>query len=282
MTYNKLSYLMTFHDEEFDVDTSDPQNDYIKSVLILPIIVTVILFLGMLIFQLALLFRCCCKCMRCMSHGDLPNRESVGSVTLWTEQVTKKKVNLTRSFYFLIVLCCILTQGIIWSMQHFSEGSDNAIQATSDLKDISISLENSGIALDTQGDLILNLTVLATPSCPEASAVQSYAEDFETYVDAYMDVIGPIPDNLQDMEDFLNDWAVADASVTGYVFNVYLLFIAMTLPMLISFIIKSKCVMRGSLCCGLIYIHGLLVMFCLYFIALVRTSVSDRNCTQHL
>jgi hypothetical protein len=159
-------------------------------------------------------------------------------------------------------------------MQHFSEGSDNAIQATSDLKDVSISLENSGLALNSQGDLVLNLTILAIPTCPAASDVETYALEFDTYINEYLDVIEPIPGDLQDLEDFLEEWTSdSDADVEGYVFNVYLLFIVMTLPVLVSFCVKSKWSMRGSLCCGLFFIHLLLVAFCLYFIALVGGSL---------
>jgi hypothetical protein len=268
MTYNKLSYLLTFHDEDFDVDTSDMQNDYIISVVTLPVVVTVVLFLGMLIFQLSLMGRSCCKCLQCLPE-ETPARDTINSVTAWTKKVSRSKKILTTSFYFLIVLCCILCQGIIWSMQSFKEGTDTAIEATSDLKDVAISLEDSGLSLDNQGSLILNLTVLAIPTCPEAAVVEGYAEDFETYIADYLDVVGPLPDNLQDLEDFLGDWTEGDADASGYVFNVYLLFIVMTLPILVSFCVKSKWSMRGSLCCGLFFIHLLLVGFCLYFIALV-------------
>lgn len=274
MTYNKLSYLMTFHSEDFDVDTSDPQNDYMKSVLFLPILITALLFFGMVVFLMSLLFRCCCKCMQCMSHGEEPSRDTITTVTAWTTKVSKSKGCLTKSFYFLIILCFILAQGIIWSMQNFKEGSDNAIEATSDLKDVTISLENSGLDLEMQGDLVLNLTRNAIPSCPEAAVVESYASDFDNYINDYLDIVGPLPDNLQDLEDFLNDWTAGDADASGYVFSVYLLFVLMTLPIIIAFCVKSKWCMRGSICCGLFFIHILLVAFCLYFIALVRAFVA--------
>lgn len=263
--------MIQFHSEDFDVDTSDLNNDYIKEVLTLPIVVTGVLFLGVLIFEFSLLCRCCCKCMRCMV-SESPGRDTITSVTLWTEEVTKSKTFLTRSFYCLLILCCLSSQGLIWSMQHFKEGSDTAIDSTGDLKDIAVSLENSGNTLDTQGEVILNLTQMAIPTCSEATEVESYAEDFETYIADYLDVVGPLPDNLQDLEDFLNDWTAGDADVTGYVFNVYVLFILMTLPLLLSFCCKSKWSMRFSLCCGLTFIHVLLLAFALYFIALVSEA----------
>lgn len=275
VTYTKLSYLMKFHSEDFDVDTSDLHNDYITAVITMPIIATAVLFVGMIIFEFSLLFRCCCKCLRCMSHGESPARESISAVTLWTRDVSRSKTLLSRSFYLLVILCCVLSQGIIWSMQFFKEGSDNAIHATSDLKDVSISLEESGLALDVQGDQILNLTALAIPTCPEADVVEDYATDFEDYIESYLDIVGPLPDNLQDLEDFLSDWTEGDTDSTGYVFGVYLLGVVVTLPLIVSFCIKSKCSMRGSLCGGVLFIHGLLVVFCLYFIALVSILPGD-------
>ena len=276
MTYDKLDFLLKFHDEDFDVDTSDLNNDYIKSVLTLPIVITVLLFLGILIFEFSWVCRCCCKCLRCMV-SDAPSRDTITSVTEWTDKVSKSKTFLTRSFYCLLLICCLFSQGIIWSMQHFKDGSDTAIQATGDLKDVAISLEDNGLALDAQGSMILNLTQLAIPTCSQAEVVEGYAEDFETYIADYLDVIGPLPDNLQDLEDFLNDWTEGDADASGYVFNVYALFLLMTLPLLVSFCCKSKWSMRCSLCCGLCYIHVLLVFFCLYFIALVSLVHNQCN-----
>ena len=268
MTYNKLSYLMTFHDEDFDVDTSNLHNDYIESVITVPIITTIVLFLIFLIFELSLMFRCCCQCLRCMNHGKRPDDESSAAMFEWKEGVNKSKSFLTRSFYTSMVLCFIVTGGIIWSMQHFQKGTDNAIDATVELKDVAISLEDSGNALDIQGSQVLHLTQEAIPTCPEATAVETYAEEFEQYIAEYLDIVEPLPSNLEDLEDFLNEWSVGDVE-SGYVFGVYILFVVLTIPLLIAFCLKSKCCMKISLCCGLFFIHILLIAFCLYFIALV-------------
>jgi hypothetical protein len=261
----------------FDIDPDDLQNEYAESVIVLPIIFTCIILIGFTIFELALCCRLCCPCCRCIDNG--PTRTSIHSMALWTEKVTNSRVSLIRAFWIFALLAFLAGQGIIAASVFFINGSQDGINSANDLYDIALSLKDSGEDLEDSGEIILNLTARAIPTCPEASYVQTYADDFDEYVSDYQSIIDPIPNDLNHLEEFLHTYGVQVASI-----GVWSTFSAIQLCLVLlvgTYLYKSKAVMKVAIAWTAVILHILVIGWCLCLITMVShpTSLCTVNLT---
>ena len=277
LTYNVLGIVKTIHSfphinskfqkisNHFNIDRNDLNNEYSQSVLTLPILFTCLLFVSFTIFELSLCCRVCCTCCRCLDSE--PIRASINSMALWTEKVTKSKVSLIRSFWIFVLFSLIACQGIIFSGIYLINGFQHSIDSANNLYDLSINLEDSGYNLDTSGNIALNLVTQSIPTCPEAKFVQPYANDFNTYVTDYLNIIQPIPNDLTTMKDFLKKYGKHIASIAIWV--TYAAVLTSILFIIFSYLSKNRIAVKVSIGWGTLIIHCILVFWCIFFIALV-------------
>lgn len=277
ITYNRLGIVESIHQlprydqnfhrssNTFNIDTNDLHNEYTESVIVVPILLTCLIFVAFTLFELALCCRYCCACCSCIQHR--PDRESIGSMAIWTEKVTNSKVSLIRGFWILVFLSLIACQGDIPAAIFLMAGSQKGINSVDNLYDVAVELKNSGEYLENSGDTILDLTASAIPSCPEASYVQTYADDFETYVTDYQDIINPIPNDLNTLEDFIHAYAVKVVTIS--IWSTYAVVLVTLLVIVLSYRSRSRILVKVSIGWGTIVLHTLLVVWCLSMIAMV-------------
>ena len=291
-SYSELQIVKAFHliphlnsdysqsSKQFDIDTSDINNEYAESVIVLPITITVALFIALCIFELALCFRVCCKCCTCMDDG--PARNSMGSVARWTANIAHSRDNLSifcALFGLLTAVCC---SGVVWAAFFVMDGNDNSIDATHSLQQTTGSLETSGDNLEYYGYVVYNLSTLAIPSCPQAEVVQESTVTYLNYVEEYNDLIGPIPHELNTLEDFLKKWG--EDTAESVIWNSYGIYLLLLVIMSIAFACKSKTTARVALGLGLVIEHLTLVLFCIMMIVLVSALCVSfaRLCVHHV
>jgi hypothetical protein len=277
MTYTPLGIIKKVHNlphlnsnfertnNNFNIDPNDLQNEYFESLLVLPIIFTSLIFIAFSIFGLALCCRVCCPCCRCVDSGPL--RTSIHSMALWTEKVTNSRVSLIRAFWSFVCLSFLACQGIIAAGIFFLMGSSRGIDSANNLYDIAIVLKDSGEDLEVSGEIILNLTARAIPTCPEASYVQNYADDFDQYVTDYQDIIDPIPNDLNHLEDFLHTYGIEVASIA--VWSTYSIVSLCLIAIVVTYLFKNKVAMKVSIASTNIILHALLFGWCLCMISMV-------------
>jgi hypothetical protein len=280
ITYHALGIVKSIHllprfnqqfyrsSNDFDIDTSDLQNEYTESVIMLPIVLASLIFIAFTLFELALCCRYCCPCCRCVETS--PERSSIHSMAIWTNKVTSSRLSLVRAFWVFAFLAFLACQGIIAGAIFIFSGSHRGIESADDLYHIAIGLKHSGEYLENSGDLILNLTAKAIPTCPEASFVQDYADDFDVYVSEYQDIINPIPNDLNKMEDFLHTYGLQIVSISIWV--TYSCVMMTLLAIVITYRTRNRSAVKVSIGWGAVILHVLLVGWCLCMITMVSLS----------
>lgn len=277
LTYEVLDIVKTIHSfphinsnfqkesNHFNIEINNLKNNYTESVVFLPILLTCLFFISFLLFQLSLCCRVCLPCCRCINNEPL--RTSINSMALWTEKVTKSRISLTRAFWVFVFLTLIACQGIIFTGIYLIKGGQQGIDSANNLYDIATDLQDSGENLDTSGNIVLDLASQSIPTCPQASYVQSYADDFNTYVSDYMDIIDPIPNDLNKMEDFLKTYGLSVATIS--VWSTYAAVIVSVVFIVIAYLSKNRVAVKFSIAWGLIIIHCILIFWCIFMIATV-------------
>lgn len=277
LTYSVLGIVKSIHklphldsnlkeiSNNFNIERNQLHNDYTESVIVFPILLTCLLFISFSLFELSLCCRVCFSCCRCLD--TIPIRDSINSMALWTEKVTKSRISLVRGFWCFAFLSLLACQGIIFSGIFLINGSNRGIDSANNLYDIAIDLEDSGENLDTSGNLVLDLTAQAVPTCPEANYVQNYADDFSTYVADYMSIIQPIPNDLNKMEDFLKEYGLSVASIS--IWATYSGVFVSIIFIILAYLSRNKLAVKISIGWGAIILHCILVFWCIFMIAMV-------------
>jgi hypothetical protein len=280
-TYHAISIVKSIHllprftqqfhrtSNDFDIDTSDFQNEYTESVIMLPIVLASLIFIAFTLFELALCCRYCCPCCRCVESE--PERSSIHSMAIWTNKVTTSRVSLVRAFWVFVILSFLACQGIIVGGIFILTGSHRGMESADDLYDIAMGLKHSGFDLENSGETILNLTAKAIPTCPEASYVQDYADDFDVYVSEYQDIINPIPNDLNTLEDFLDTYGVDVVSIS--IWSTYSCVMLTLLAIVITYRSRNRYAVKVSIGWGAIILHTLLAGWCLCMITMVSLTV---------
>jgi hypothetical protein len=283
VTYDELRLVKEFHliphfdsnfkscSKKFDLDPNAINNEYAESVIVLPIVITSVIFLGFCIFELSLCCRLCCKCCTCLESGGEPSRNSITTISAWTYKIANSRDDLKIIFFVFIGLTFWTVSFVIWAFVYIMFGNDKSIDATNNLQDTTSSLENSGNILANYGQAVYNLSTLAIPSCSEAAIVQSSSLIYLDYVDDYNTIIDPIPGDLNNLEDFLHDWG--EKTAESVVWNAYAVYLLLLAFMLVAYWFKNKGLARVALGCTIAVSHITLVLFCLLMIALVGYAI---------
>eukprot|EP00602_Paraphysomonas_sp_CaronLab_P000092 CAMPEP_0185029090 /NCGR_PEP_ID=MMETSP1103-20130426/15190_1 /TAXON_ID=36769 /ORGANISM="Paraphysomonas bandaiensis, Strain Caron Lab Isolate" /LENGTH=504 /DNA_ID=CAMNT_0027563707 /DNA_START=1 /DNA_END=1512 /DNA_ORIENTATION=- len=279
ITYDPLTIVRGVHNvphldrnlqpssKDFDIDLDISGNTYEESVLVLPILFTCILFLGFTMFELCLCCRMCCKTCRCLEDQGAPLRNTITTLSKWNAAVASSRGSLIRQFFAFAILTLIACQGMLWCSHYYVQGASRSVDAVDALKDTSVNLENSGDYLENSGDIIISLVTDSLPSCPEASDILEYTDDYEQYIEDYNDIIEPIPGDLDDLEAFMRKYGVV--YVRRAVWFVYGAFLAFVVAFLCVYTTKSKTLMRIIIAVGLILLHVLLILWCLFAITMI-------------
>lgn len=282
VTYHALGIVKSIHllprfnqqlqrtSNNFNIDTSDFQNEYTESVIMLPIVLTALIFIAFTLFELALCCRYCFSCCRCVESE--PERSSIHSMAIWTNKVTTSRVALVRAFWVFVSLSFLACQGFIAGAIFVFSGSHRGMESADDLYDIAIRLKDSGLYLENSGEIILNLTAEAIPTCPEASYVQDYADDFDVYVSEYQDIINPIPNDVDTLNDFLDNYG--DYVVSIAVWSTYSCVMLTLLAIVITYSSRNRLAVKVSIGWSAIVLHILLTVWCLCMITMVSLSFS--------
>lgn len=250
-TYDRLSLVGQFHTRDFNLDTGNIFNSYMDGIIRIPTTVGFWFFILLLIFEISLCCRWCCNCCRCIKQLD-SSRDSVEVFTKWARSIKNSRSRLIGSFFFLVACCFVFPFGFLVCRAYFAKGTDDVLDASDVLYDLTIQLEDSGDDLVYLGDAIINTTLLAIPTCPEADIILNHTDVYVTSVADYNDIIDPIPGNINDLRKFSDD---ATNNIDGGLWSLVTIFMMVCFINILSFCLRKRVMMRFSLALGLFLIH---------------------------
>jgi hypothetical protein len=256
-TYNRLSIVTQFHTREFSIDTTTVMNEYMKGIIRIPYYIGIGFFLLLLIFEVSLCCRWCCDWCRCIQQSD-DSRESILAFFSWAKAIKSSRNRLRFWFFLSISLCLICCAGFLVCREYFIMGSDQMLESNAVMYGITRDLENSGNTLLYLGNSIVNGTVLALQSCPEAVGIFNYTDIYLDSVDEYNQIIDPIPGDLTDQRQFAED---GSNRIQKGLLTLFFLFLEICILNVVAFCWRKRLLMRLALGIGLIVIHATLAVW---------------------
>lgn len=266
----RLSPSLGKTSKDFNIDQSDLRNEYTSSLIVFPVLLVSLLFAAMSIWLFCWI--------KSRPKGDVD-----GDIKQHIQQNSILKRRQCQFFTFLIlfILAC---HGLLFAMSFALDAADTSKTASDFLLNVSVELHTGGQDLDTAGDSSFSLVQMALPACPAAYRVMDYQPQYHSKVQAYLDLISPIPGKSKDFQDFLDEWG--EKGVTQIVLVIYIISIIITLPILVSLLLKKSNLLFISVSMGFLVLLGLIVVWCLVLIGLVSLihtcKRSDRYGAAHV
>lgn len=187
-----LSESLTLMSNKFNLSDVSMNSPYGQSVVALPAVLLALGLLSLLILQLLLSMRCCCKCLKCGPSNKVASAELHNN----TVRAEKTKLIKTRKavfylyyiFAFFVLLANLL---LFYGNTGITEGTNTTADTLTFLHDMTASLKASGSDMIWVGGDINN--DVSASSCPYASNVQNDIQSFLNNVYSYNQLIGSLP-----------------------------------------------------------------------------------------
>lgn len=240
--------------KEFNMDTSDWENEYTSSVIVFPTMLAVLLFTIMVIRL------CCWVRLKPTTGVDGDIKQHIVQTTLLRQR--------QYQFYIFLVLFVLASQGLFFVKFYAEEGSRLSVTSTDYLYNVSRNLLKGGDYLDQSGESTFALVELSASDCPPAMDVLNFQPLFQASVGDYSDIISPIPEATMDFQLFVDEWGQDIMYEIFWIVYIMSSIIALIL-LATSFVAKNE-LLYASACLGFIVVIGLLVCWCIFLIGLVR------------
>lgn len=190
---------------EFDL-SMPPSDPYIKGLATLPIILMVLGFVSIVLMQLILFLRCCCRCFTCAPHED--------DIATNPVKVIKSRNRVFYGFWLFIVIMLISDHLLYFGDADLNSGKDNLVLSLQLLKDVFNDIKTATSTLVSENTDLTDITQqIAAGACnngnpygagTEAVAVNTMnaaAESMLTAFTAIDDLVKNLPDQIQTFID---------------------------------------------------------------------------------
>jgi hypothetical protein len=239
--------------KDFNIETSNPGNDYTSSVVVFPVLMVCLMFASMSLWV-------------CCWHGCKPAINVDGNIKQQIKQnsLVKRRQCYGYFFFVLFLVCC---QGLMFVITYAQDATNTSTSAVEYLHNVAINLQLGGERLDQSGNSTFASIQRSVPVCPGASTILDYQPDYQASMDAYLKLINPVPHAALDFQDFLELWG--EQKMTQSILIIYIISIVMTVPMLISLVLKAGNLLYFTVIVGYQMLVGMLISSCLFSIGLV-------------
>jgi hypothetical protein len=199
--------------------------------------------LAIVILQLVLCFRICCKSCRCLPKID-------ASGPFISEQVIKTATSpryglLFWSFIFFAIVTVLSDQMLIFGNHYLTEGVNTSKDAVNYVYDLSTSLNNQGNYLLNNGTILETDLNNASPTCPLAAQLASGVQYYTNYIDDYLGYVSPIPGRCNDATDGLEKWGEYYKNCT--IWAIYALILILIILYAAGVFMKNKCFLQTAI-----------------------------------
>jgi hypothetical protein len=158
-------------------------------------------------------------------------------------------------FFIFVGMCAISCSGFLFCRSVFIKGGEKMLDSADVLYDLTIELEDSGDDLMHSGILVINATLLAIPTCPDATVIFNYTEIYLDSVAEYNDIIDPIPGNINDLRQFSEN---GNENIQIGIWLLWCIFITVCFFNILAFCLRKRVMMRVTLGLGIVLLYGTL------------------------
>ena len=191
------------------------ETDYLNGVAYLPGLLFYIEFIFLFVLLIALSCRCCIRWLRC-SPGY--NTEQIEKASEMRDYFNSTKI-LTAIFWATVILIIVANQIVFGGRWNVDHAYDKGVNAINFFQDTFVQLNNDGLSLQEEGNLILNDAETATNgACPSANVMLPYIDDFNNDIDEYVDIVSPMSGQISDIDDTFKTLYDIISSYTFWVF----------------------------------------------------------------
>lgn len=227
---------------------SDIVNDYQtygKSVLAFPVALIVLGILSVIIFQLLLMFRCCCKCIKYKPDSDAEASDPekapwYGNRAAWvTYVVTRRRV---YTLFFVAVVCmAFVADFIIFNGNtRLTNGARQTMDSLTTLQTTFNEVLGEVTLMQTSSNNAQNYINLAkNGNCDPG--VSSYIDAMNSAITSLNNVASPLPSKLDLVNSYLQSYAIEKKNLVVFIFFAVIAFVC------VMFAIGGFCAQRWLL-----------------------------------
>ena len=189
-------------DSSFNITYTNVEytNEYIQSILYVPFVIFIWLFIILCGWWIAL---CCRFCFKCCNCGPTYDTDSIRQVSLLKKYFGSIRY-LTRSFVILIIVVIIMDQLIFLGSGNLSNGYHQGSNTLNFFYNTFNSLANDGIALQQEGYIITSdVEIMVTSgTCVAAAPILEYTKAYNEDISNYLSEINPMTSDISTYQDF--------------------------------------------------------------------------------
>lgn len=177
-----------------EISGDSPLAKYVAGLIVLPTIILLLGVVSVVIFQLCLLLRWCCICIRCA-----PDEEEVSE---HVEKTIKRRNRIFYLFWFFMLLMLIADHLLYYGNADLKQGIDLLIRETTKLKEIFDSILNLVDKNLTQSIVLkTSTTELKNGICGDLSDPAN--QPYEQYIDILNDAAGTIVSGFEGIKNVI-------------------------------------------------------------------------------
>jgi len=209
---------------------------YFMSLITAPLVVFVLCIVATILFLLAMLFRCCCWCLKCKPR-EMPESEQDKLILI------KRRNNKLITFFAFLILLVVADHAGFWGMAKFNDGMVSIQDGMGTLKDNFNYLDSNVVSMGVSSAALsaaMKLNYGGTSSC-DPSSLSNNIDTLTSAINTLSGLSsapGPIFDSAQ---GYIQQYAIEGKNSAYYIF--YAILLAVAVLYLIALKLKSKCMM---------------------------------------
>ncbi len=219
-------------DNTFNISVNSYLNDYSKSLIPVPAILMSLGLLAIIVLWFVHLIRFCGK-FCCASHeADVDaihghNASKFGWLPLF--------------FYFFLFLTLLADQILLFGNSYLSDGVNTAKDAIDYMNNLGSTLLDQGYLLQNYGTVLYTDFQSASSSgtCVIPNEYLAYVDDYNSYIQTFVDYVSPIPNQCTNINDGLDKWGITYKNQSIWVLYGFLIILIAFYAIGVFF--KNKC-----------------------------------------
>ena len=267
-TYVKQIHALPHLSQDLTLESNDFEGnqDYLKTVIVFPILVLALAVVLHLCYLLVMMSRICCKCGKCAPQLKPPKRD----------QVAKEKKSHKRALFLFIVFLIVADLMVLYGNQFVTRGVTRGLDSIKWIKHTSNTVIDDVDEMLLQADNITNhLDTAANTSCPEiAGDYTNLMTDLTTAGDDALSLIEPIPEEINTYQRKAKKYAVDEKD--RYIWYGFGLALLLAIMYLIGLVCASKLFLQITIPISYI-ISALLCILCCVVLGVLVSGLLN-NC----
>jgi hypothetical protein len=265
-----LDAKLSIVSSDWDITYSSQWNTYSRSLIPVPMICCVLGIIAIMILQIVLCARACCKSCRC-----LPRITASGPFI--SEDVIRAATNprfnvLFWSFIIFALLVVLTDQMMLFGNRYLTEGLNTSKDAVNFVYDLTTSLVTQGGYLLNNGTLLeTHLNQADADGCSMAGTLADNVHLYTDEINDYLSYVDPIPGRCTDATDALDEWGLYKNAALFLIYGITLLLIVFYGA---GVFLKNRCSLQTSMSFTMMFMYLFFILVGVEMVILVSDICS--------